>query len=239
MDKPFQIAIDGPVAAGKGTVAIKIAKKLDFLYVDTGAMYRVAAWLALKEGVSFENEKDVVELVKRHKIEMRMPQGKEKDGRLTTILLDGKDVSWDIRTEEISTGASKVAVLKSLRAELVRQQQEIANGDDVVMEGRDIGIRVLPEAELKIYMDADLNTRVQRRFKQLKDKGTPWSFKAVKQHIQDRDNRERTRDIDPMRPAPGAWILDNTSLTIDKTVDKIIEEVARLKAEKKLKKKAL
>ncbi len=237
MDKPFQIAIDGPVAAGKGTVAILVAKKLGFLYVDTGAMYRVAAWMALNNGIAFEDEKGVVDLVKQHKIEMRMPKGKEKDGRLTTILLDGKDVSWDIRTEEISTGSSKVAVLKSLRAELVKQQQEIANGDDVVMEGRDIGVRVLPEADLKIYMDAAINTRVQRRFKQLKAKGTPWSFKAVKQHILDRDNREMTRDIDPMRPAPDSWILDNTSLTIEKTVDKIIEEVKRLQTAKLSRKK--
>lgn len=233
MDKPFQIAIDGPVAAGKGTVAILLAKKLKFLYVDTGAMYRATAWLAAKEGVSLENEDGLVEMLKKHKIEMRMPSDREQDGRLTTILLDGQDVSWEIRTEEISTGASKVAVHKKLRIELVRQQQEIANGYDVVMEGRDIGVRVLPNAEVKIYMDAALNTRVQRRFKQLKLKGTPWSFKAVKQHILDRDTREMTRDVDPMKPAPDAWILDNTTLTIEETVDSIIDRVKKLQKEKK------
>jgi cytidylate kinase len=222
MSRPFQIAIDGPVAAGKGTVAILVAKKLGFLYVDTGAMYRVAAWLAQSEGIPFNDESAVVANVKKHVIAMRMPKKSELDGRLTTILLDGKDVSWDIRTEEISTGASKVAVLKSLRTELVRQQQGIANGDNVVMEGRDIGIRVLPHADIKIYMDAALNTRVARRFKQLKDKGTPWSFRQVKQHILDRDTREMTRDIDPMKPAPGAWILDNTELSIAQTVENIL-----------------
>lgn len=232
MDEPFQIAIDGPVAAGKGTVAVLVAKRLKFLYVDTGAMYRVAAWLALKDQTPFEDEQAIVATIKKHKIEMHAPTEDEQDGRLTTIFLDSEDVSWKIRSLEISSGASRVAVLKSLRSELVHQQQEIAKGKSVVMEGRDIGVRVLPKADLKIYMDAALNTRVQRRFKQLKEKGTPWSFRAVKQHILERDTREMTRDIDPMRPAPGAWILDNTSLSISVTVDKIVDKVKYLQKAK-------
>lgn len=227
MAKPFQIAIDGPVAAGKGTVSQYIAKKLNILYVDTGAMYRVAALLALRQGIELTDEKMVVQEVTHHVISMQ--RSEQGETHHTRVLIEGEDVSGKIRTEEVSLAASKVAVLKSLRAELVRQQQEIAKSQDVVMEGRDIGTKVLPGADLKIYMDAQLNTRVLRRQKQLEELGEKWSFEEVKAHIIDRDTREMTRDIDPLRPAENAWILDTTHLTIEEVVARILKRVESLR----------
>ena len=149
----FQIAIDGPVAAGKGTVSRLLAQKLGFLYVDTGAMYRATALLAIRHEIDLNDEDKVVAILKKSKLEMRNPLPPDEiDGRLTTVILDGEDVSWAIRTQECSEGSSKVAVLKKLRKVLVAKQQEIAKSQDVVMEGRDITFRVLPEADLKIFL---------------------------------------------------------------------------------------
>jgi cytidylate kinase len=154
MSKYFHIAIDGPVAAGKGTISRLVAQRLGFLYVDTGAMYRTTALLAQKNKIDLTDEPQVVALVKKAKMEMRNPKKKEQDGRLTTVILDGEDISWQIRTEEVSSGASKVAILPQVRVELVAKQQEIARNQNVIMEGRDITYRVLPNADLKIYLTA-------------------------------------------------------------------------------------
>ncbi|HSW89471.1 MAG TPA: (d)CMP kinase [Patescibacteria group bacterium] len=225
MRSPFQIAIDGPVAAGKGSVSVLLAKKLGFLYVDTGAMYRASAFIALQKKISLGDEEKIVAEVRKHKISMRVPKGKEADGRLTTVLLDGKDVSWEIRKEEIGLAASRVAILENLREELVNQQRIIADSHDVVMEGRDIGTKVLPNAQLKIYLDAAIETRVERKFTQLGKLGTPLSREEVRKHILDRDTREMTRAIDPLRPAENAWLLDTTKLSIGEVVDQVVERV--------------
>ena len=227
--KSFQIAIDGPVAAGKGIASRLLAEKLDFLYVDTGAMYRTAALLAIRNKVKFSEEDQIVELIKNSKIEMRNPEGKsEKDGRLTTVILNGEDVSWAIRTEKCSSGSSKVSVHPKVRKILVHKQQEIANNQNVVMEGRDITFRVLPEADLKIYLTAELETRAKRRHTQYLLKGDERSLEKVLAEVKERDERDMHRATDPLHIVKDAQVVDSTNLEIEEVVDLIANKAEEL-----------
>jgi len=221
MKKGFQIAIDGPVAAGKSTVARELAEKLKLLYIDTGAMYRAVALEALKQKVDWSNESEVSEVARGAKIKLTRPVGRKKDGCKAMVYLDGEDVSWKIREAELGEGASVVSQYPQVRKVLVRKQQEMARGKGVVMEGRDIGTRVLPEADLKIYLDAEINQRVERKKGQLDNLGQKLSIRKVRKGIMTRDKREMTRKIDPLRPAEDAWVLDTTGLSIARVVDKI------------------
>lgn len=227
--RSFQIAIDGPVAAGKGTVSRLLAEKLGFLYVDTGAMYRATALLAIRAGAAFDDEDQVVALLEKAKLEMRNPQPpKETDGRLTTVILDGEDVSWAIRTQKCSEGASKVAVLAKLRRVLVQKQQEIAAKQNVVMEGRDITFRVLPEAQVKIFLTASVESRAVRRHTQYLTKGTNISLEEVVAEIKERDERDTKRDTDPLHVAEDAWVLDTSNLSIEEVVEQIATRATEL-----------
>lgn len=226
--RSFQIAVDGPVAAGKGTVCRLVAERLDFLYVDTGAFYRCAALLALNHGVPFEDVGKIVDLVRTHEIDMRSPKEEERDGRLTTVLIDGKDVSWEIRTEKVSFGSSIVAGHKNLRAELVRQQQQIANKLNVIMEGRDITFRVLPDAQLKIYLTATDTVRAKRRYQELLAKGQDVVFDDIYVDLLARDKRDMDRDVDPLHIVPGAWVLDTSVLTIEQVVDLVVSRAKEM-----------
>lgn len=225
---PFHIAIDGPVSAGKGTVSRLVAEKLGFLYVDTGAMYRMTALLCKNKGVDLAQEAEVVKLVTAAKMEMRNPTEAEKDGRLTTVILDGEDVSWKIRTEEISANASKVAALGEVRKVLVHKQQEIAAGQNVIMEGRDITYRVLPQAQLKIYLTADIRTRAERRHLQLQMRGEAVTLAEVEAEIIERDKRDTTRAADPLQITPDAWVVDTSHLEIEAVVDLIVAKAQTL-----------
>jgi CMP/dCMP kinase len=227
--KTFQVAIDGPVAAGKGTVARLLAERLEVLYVDTGAMYRVGALLAKRAGVDWEVEQAIADLVNESQITMRNPEENERDGRQTTVLVNGEDVSWKIRTELIGRGASVVAKHALVRAALVRKQQIIASERDVVMEGRDITYRVLPEAQLKIYLTGDETIRAQRRHQQLLERGTNIDFETVLNDLKERDSLDMSREHDPLKIVEGVWVLDTTDLTIEGVVDLIEERVNQLK----------
>ena len=218
----FQIAIDGPVAAGKGTVSRLVAEKLGFLYIDTGAMYRVTALLGLRNKIDLNNEVKLVPLVAQAKIEMKNPTATESDGRLTTVFLDGEDVSWAIRTEEVSRGASQVAVHPKVREILVKKQQEIAKQQNVVMEGRDITHKVLPQANMKIYLTANEIVRTTRRHFDLLSKGVDAEFEEVHQDLLTRDKRDEERTIDPLQIVSDAWVIDTSDLRIDQVVDLII-----------------
>lgn len=228
MPSSFQIAIDGPVAAGKGTVARLVAQRLGWLYVDTGAMYRAAALLAIKAGIALEDGAGVTNLVNSAKITMRNPSGDERDGRLTTILADGEDISWKIRTEDVSHGSSVVAVHPDVRAVLVRKQQEIAQRENVVMEGRDVTFRVLPKAQLKIFLTADEEERARRRQRQLMERGVTVSYKQVLKDLRARDVRDRTRILDPLHVSKDVWVLDTTSLTVEEVVNIVVTKVSKL-----------
>jgi len=228
MADQFHIAIDGPVAAGKGTVSRLVAERLGFVYIDTGAMYRMTALLAKQNAVSFSDEEKVTALVKSADMDLHAPVDSEKDGRLATALLNGQDVSWQIRTEDISSGASQVAALANVRHELVAKQQRIAVGKNVVMEGRDITYRVLPDAQLKIYLSASDIVRAKRRHMQLLTKGTDVAFDEVYKELIQRDDRDTTRDVDPLKIVPNAWVIDTSDLTIEQAVEIIVGRVGAM-----------
>ena len=229
----LQIAIDGPVAAGKGTASRLLAEKINFLYVDTGAMYRAAALLAIENHVDFDQEDKIVDLIANSDLEMRNPEGnKEMDGRLTTLILNGKDVSWAIRTAQCSDGASKVATLAKVRQILVEKQKKIAETTNVVMEGRDITFKVLPEADLKIFLTADLTIRAQRRHLQYLTKGVDKTLEEVIAEVQERDERDMNRQIDPLHATADSWILDSSQLNIEEVVALIADKVETMIKEK-------
>lgn len=225
MSNSFHIAIDGPVAAGKGTVSRLVADRLGFLYVDTGAMYRVTALLAKKNAVSMEDEKAMAELIQTARIEMHNPVDSERDGRLTTVVLNGEDVSWQIRTEEISKGASIVAAHKEVRKVLVEKQKIIAEHQNVVMEGRDITYAVLPNADLKIYLTAGETVRAKRRHTQLLTKGNDITFEEVYTELLKRDEMDTNRKADPLKIVPDAWVIDSGDLSIEQVVELIVAKV--------------
>lgn len=226
---PFRIAIDGPVAAGKGTVARLVASKLGYLYVDTGAMYRATAYVAIQKDVPLEDEHKLVKLLQSTDLQLRNPLEEEKDGRLITVLLNGEDISWKIRTEQISQGSSLVAKLPKVRAELVKHQQKIARSQSVVMEGRDITFRVLPEAELKIFLTASEIVRAKRRYLELQTRGETLGFEEVYRDLLLRDEQDMNRAVDPLHIAEDAWVIDTSDLSIEKVVDIIIARVEVMK----------
>lgn len=231
MSSPFHIAIDGPVAAGKGTVSRLVADRLGYLYVDTGAMYRVTAFLAKNNSVDWSNESQIVELITKTTIEMHNPLENEKDGRLTTVLLNGEDVSWQIRTEEISKGASIVAAHPEVRKVLVGKQKIIAQNQNVVMEGRDITYAVLPQANLKIYLTAGDTVRAKRRHTQLLTKGQDLTFEEVYTQLLKRDQLDMGRQADPLKIIPDAWVIDSGDLSIEQVVELIEARVKVMRGE--------
>lgn len=226
MENPkfFQIAIDGPVAAGKGTVSRLVAERLNFLYVDTGAMYRVTAFLALKNNIDYTDVEGLVSILKETDIQMHNPTLEDSDGRLTTVMLNNEDVSWKIRTEAVGIGASKVAQIKEVREILVEKQQLIANSQNVVMEGRDITYRVLPNAQFKIYLTGKDFVRANRRHLQLQSRGIDTTFNEVFIDLRDRDHLDMNRDADPLKIVDDAWVLDTSDLSIRKVVEMIVSK---------------
>ena len=221
----FHIAIDGPVAAGKGTVSRLVAERLGFVYVDTGAMYRTTALLAKQNSVDYSDEDGLAKLVESADIDLRTPEGDEKDGRLATVLLNGEDISWAIRTEEISSATPLVAALPEVRRVLVDKQQKIAVGKNVVMEGRDITYRVLPNAQLKIYLTGSDIIRAKRRHMQLLTKGQDVAFEEVYRELLERDKRDMNRNTDPLKIVDDAWQIDTSDLTIEQVVEIIVGRV--------------
>lgn len=230
MKKTFQIAIDGPVAAGKGTTAKLVAQRLGFLYVDTGAMYRALTLYAQRSEVDLTDERSVVSLLNNDqpKVELRVPEGEEKDGRLCTVLLNGEDVSWKVRAEEVSKGVSVITQYGGVRDMITPIARNIAETQSVVMEGRDITSVVLPNADLKIYMEADAMERARRRHRELLMRGEDISLETVYTDLVERDERDSHREIAPLKKVKGAWILDTTGLTIDAVAEQIVNRVNEL-----------
>lgn len=231
MEKTFQIAIDGPVAAGKGTTAKMVAARLGYLYVDTGAMYRCLALFVKDHEIDFDNEDKIGNLLlsESPKVALSIPSESEKDGRLCTVKLNGLDVSWKIRTEEISRGVSVITQYAVVRDYITPMAREIASVQNVVMEGRDITTVVLPDADLKIYMDADPKERAMRRHRELMTRGEDVPLESVFNQLVERDKRDSERTIAPLKKAKNAWILDTTGMSIDQVADVIVEKVEKLK----------
>ena len=230
MPKTFQIAIDGPVAAGCSTVARLVAKRLKILYIDTGAMYRTIALLTMRNNIDLKDENKLAELAKKARIELLSPSPLEQDGRLITVLLDGEDISWQIRVDGIGKKAAIVAKHPKLRKVLVKKQQEIAAKNDVIMEGRDITYKVLPDADLKIFLTASEVVRARRRYIQGQSKGKVVTFQEIYQELLERDKQDMERDIDPLMITEDVMIIDTSDLTIGQAVD-VVEAQAEVAKE--------
>jgi len=221
----LQIAIDGPVAAGKGDIAARLAKKLHLLYIYTGAMYRMLALACMQDHVSMQDEQAVDRMLEKSRIALEKP---EKGTKETFIAkLNGVNVTDRILDPDVANGASDVSVFPSVRAVMVNRQQHIADDQDVVMEGRDIGLRVLPNAQLKIFLTASLEERAKRRFAQWQKKGINRSMEQVVEETRLRDKQDMERFTDPLQKLPDAWELDSTNLSQEQVVDAIIAELTK------------
>ncbi len=222
--KTISIAIDGPVGAGKGTLAVALAKRLNAFYVYTGAMYRELALACLREKININNEKEVLKILNNISIEL-----KNTDYGVRAFL-DGQEVSDEIFKPNISKIVPIVAAFPRVRKEMVLRQQKMAKdaigkGKSVVMEGRDIATDVLADADIKIYLTADINIRTQRRLNQLTERGIKTSFDEVLKDIEERDRKDTERSASPLRIAEDAVVVDTTNDTIDQTVDKVITKL--------------
>lgn len=217
--KPLQIAIDGPVGSGKGTIALALAKKLNMTHIYTGAMYRALTLACLKENIDVNSEEKVFELLKKISIELKPTKFD------TRVLLNNEDVSDEIFLPKVANKVSIVSVHPSVRKEMVSLQKKIINKKNAIIEGRDIATSVAPHADLKIYLTADVKTRAQRRLTQLKDRGVITTFEKVLEDTQKRDKIDSGREVSPLTITPDSFVLDNTNLTIEETVDQILEKL--------------
>lgn len=214
-----QIAIDGPASAGKSTVAKLVAKKLNFVYCDTGAMYRAATWLALAKNVAISDTKKVATLAETMQLKFLPPKEAGKDQQ---VFVNGTDVTEAIRMPEIAKNVSAVAAIPEVRAALVKLQRIIANDADIVMDGRDIGTTVLPDAFVKIFLVASVEERAMRRYKENVAKGIASDLEELKKQIALRDHKDETRKVSPLTKAADAIEVDTTSMTIDQVVARIM-----------------
>ncbi|KRM79185.1 cytidylate kinase [Lapidilactobacillus dextrinicus DSM 20335] len=213
----MQIAIDGPSSAGKSTVAKKVAQKLGFIYCDTGAMYRAATVLAKENGIDYGDEEQILAKLSQSEISFK-PSEK---GQL--VFLNDEDVTLAIRTPEITNNVSQVSALPKIREELVRQQRKIAGDHDIVMDGRDIGTTVLPNAEVKVFLIASASERARRRYDENIQKGIMTPLAKLQEEIEIRDYKDSHREISPLTKATDASEIDSTNLSIQQVVDKIVE----------------
>ena len=216
MSSTYNIAIDGPAGAGKSTIAKLVAAKLGFIYVDTGAMYRAMALYFLKSGIQPEDEAKVSAACGQIDIFLRYQDGVQQ------VILNGEDVSGKIRTEAVGNAASVVSAYRAVRQALLALQQNLAKTSNVIMDGRDIGTCVLPEAQTKIYLTASSHVRAIRRYKELTEKGQTCNLEEIEQDIIDRDYRDMHREIAPLTQAADAVLLDSSEMTIGQVVDGII-----------------
>jgi cytidylate kinase len=219
LPKPTTIAIDGPAAAGKSVVGCKMARRLGYLYFDTGVMYRAVTWAALQQGLDIFDRDSVTALAQRLRIDVVPPT--IDDGRQYTVLADGQDVTWAIRSAEVETGVSPVSAYLGVRQALLAQQRRIGSQGKVVMVGRDIGTVVLPGADLKLYLDAKLEERARRRQKELLERGQEVGYDNVLTAMQRRDRIDSGRQIAPLQAAADAIIIDTSDLTIDQVLETI------------------
>lgn len=212
----FNVAIDGPAGAGKSTIAKAVAAKKGYVYVDTGAMYRAMALYFLQNNISSADEKKIAESVDAIDVTIEYVEGAQH------VILNGVDVTGQIRNEEVGNMASATSVYGPVRAKLVALQQKLAASTDVIMDGRDIGTVVLPNADVKIFLTASVECRANRRYKELLEKGQKADLAQIAKDIEDRDYRDSHREISPLKQADDAILLDSSDMTIDQVVDKII-----------------
>lgn len=212
----YNIAIDGPAGAGKSTIAKLVAKELGFIYVDTGAMYRGLAVHFLKKGIVPGEVEKIEAACEDAKVELGYENGVQQ------VYLNGENITSQLREEAVGNMASVSSAVPAVRAKLLDLQRDLAKEKDVVMDGRDIGTNVLPNADVKVYLTASVECRAMRRFKELEEKGEACDFEQIRQDIQERDERDMTREIAPLKQAEDATLIDSSEMGIDDVVKAII-----------------
>lgn len=213
----YQVAIDGPAGAGKSTIAKRVAKEKGFIYVDTGAMYRALALYFLEQGIRADETDRMTEAVSGAEVGIQYENG------IQQVYLNGRNVTGRLREEAVGNMASKSSAIPEVRQKLLELQRELAKTEDVVMDGRDIGTCVLPDADVKIFLTASVETRARRRYEELKEKGIPCSLDEIAKDIQERDERDMTRKTAPLKQAEDAILVDSSNLTVEEVTARIIE----------------
>jgi CMP/dCMP kinase len=224
MPIPNIIAIDGPAASGKSTLGRRLADSLGYLFFDTGVMYRAVTWVTLQQGVEVQDESSVTHLAETVQIDVRPPS--KVDGRACDVLVDGKDITWETRTPEVEANVSSISTYQGVRLALASQQRRIGLRGRVVMVGRDIGTVVLPEADLKIYLDASAHERARRRYTEILNRGGEAEFEQIIAGVRMRDEIDSNRAFSPLRAAKDAIILDSDKLNASEVFAKV-EELCR------------
>lgn len=224
MSKPSTIAIDGPAASGKSTAAALLARSLGYFYFDTGVMYRAVTWAALDQKIEINRVDQVSDLAERLTIEVQA-EGPQ-DGRPYTVLVDGQDVTWQLRSPEVDRYVSRVSAYARVRAALTVQQRRLAAAGSIIMVGRDIGTVVLPEADLKIFMQASAEERARRRYAEALAQGKAANFDEILEAIVERDEQDRAKPISPMIPAPDAVIVETDQMSIAEVLARLEQLVA-------------
>jgi cytidylate kinase len=226
MPLPKTIAIDGPAASGKTTLGMKLAEELEYLFLDTGIMYRAVTWVAIQRSIPAQDEPAITVLAETTDIDVLSPS--KSDGRNCDILADGQDVTWQIRLPEVDSNVSLVSSYAGVRKALTTQQRRIGLRGRVVMVGRDIGTVVLPEANLKIYLEASVEERARRRYLEILERGEPVSFNNILLAMRKRDLFDSNREIAPLRPAEDAIILDSNGLNAEQVLGCVIKLIHKI-----------
>ncbi|PKO17327.1 MAG: cytidylate kinase [Chloroflexi bacterium HGW-Chloroflexi-10] len=221
------IALDGPAASGKSTLGERLADTLGYIYLDTGVMYRAVTLAALKAGIDINNEILVTTIAENMDLDVRAPS--KADGRSNDIILAGQDVTWEIRQPNVESNVSQVSAYRGVRVAMTAKQREIGKRGQIVMVGRDIGTVVLPDADLKIYLDASVEERAKRRFLELVNRGKDAVFETIMIDMQRRDQIDSTRSIAPLKPAVDAKIVNSDQMTIDEVYQYILEMIVSKK----------
>ena len=211
------IAIDGPAAAGKSTIARKVAQQLGYTYIDTGAMYRAVTLQALKEGVSLREEEQLQQLLQRMTLRLQPEENMQR------VFIDDEDVTESLRSSEVTNAVSTVAQYSKVREIMVEKQQKLAAQGGVVMDGRDIGTEVLPDADIKIFMTASVEERAERRYLENQSRGIHTSLEELQKEIAERDAQDMNRDVSPLRQAKDARLIDTTGQSIEQITEKIVQ----------------
>lgn len=217
---PSIIAIDGPAASGKSTIGLRLANALGYLFFDTGVMYRAVTWLALERGLDIRDEAALTALAEEAQIDVA--PASRSDGRTCDVLVNGQDITWETRSRNVDANVSPVSAYRGVRSALTEQQRRIGLRGDVVMVGRDIGTVVLPDADLKIYLDATPEERARRRYEEILVRGGEADYDEILRKVRERDRIDSTRDVAPLKAAQDAIVVDSDQLTADEVFEQVL-----------------